>query len=81
MYVINLTAHASHRMRRRGITVKDIEQALSSCIQHLPGDQGGVCHVGHGVNGNELKVWTPPMPLDHSGGRVTVKSVAWKGTS
>jgi hypothetical protein len=63
-------------MTSRGITLADIEHALRGCIQHTPGDQGGVAHLGRAPNNDLLKVWTLPY-TDHDG-TLTVKSAAWK---
>lgn len=80
MNIVIAPGHATTRMQQRGITPADIEHALSNCVQHSPGEQGGTCHLGFGLNGQPLKVWTLHTPLDHAG-TVIVKSAAWKGTS
>jgi len=71
-----LSTHPARRTQQRGITRADIEHALLNCIQHTPGDDGGTCHLGKGLNNDLLKVWTLPY-TDHSG-TLTVKSAAWK---
>jgi hypothetical protein len=77
--IINMFGHPGTRMRERGITRADIENALGTCFAHTPGHNGGGCHVGYGVGGTrELKVWTVQASLVHTGD-IVVKSAAWKG--
>lgn len=76
MIVVIRAGHATQRMEERGITKEDIEFVLQSCDMHLPGDNGGTCHVGLAANGKELKVWTVG-PITHDG-RVIVKTAAWR---
>jgi Domain of unknown function (DUF4258) len=77
-----ISNHCARRMAQRGISAADIERALRCCFDHYPGDDGGTCHVGYGLDSRrQLKVWTTP-PLSPGGdihkGEIIVKSAAWK---
>lgn len=76
MIVIIKLGHATDRMVERGITRDVIEFVLINCLMHLPGDDGGTCHIGRAPNGRELKIWTVG-PLTHEG-EVILKSAAWR---
>jgi hypothetical protein len=78
-----ISNHCADRMVQRGITRDDIDRALRCCFDHYPGDNGGTCHVGYGMDSRrQLKVWTMP-PASPGGdihkGDIIVKSAAWKG--
>jgi hypothetical protein len=75
--------HASLQMAARRIARADVENALQTCWEDIPGDEdNGDRHEGYAADGiHVLRVWTMPGPISsfmHTGD-LKVKSVGWRG--
>jgi hypothetical protein len=75
--------HTEQQMALRRITREDVESALRTCWEDIPGDQdNGDRHEGYAADGcHILRVWTMPGQISsfmHTGD-IKVKSAGWRG--
>jgi len=76
---LGIRGHPERRMRQRGITRADVENALTHHhTSVVSGRSKSVLYIGPGMNGHDLKVWTMPPGIIDEDTTITIKSVAWK---
>jgi len=74
-----IRGHPLERMRDRGVTREDIENAIRNHHSSWSTQQGGIQYIGPACSGDDLKVWVLPPGYCDDNATIIVKSVAWKG--
>jgi N-acetylmuramic acid 6-phosphate (MurNAc-6-P) etherase len=74
---IILTTHAKDRMTERAITMADIRAALEDVLMSWSTNKG-LCYVGPGTSGQELKVVVKPPGMVGENPKMIVITVAWR---
>lgn len=75
--ILILTPHSVSRMQSRGITMDELQYAVSNYIFSAPGMDNSTLLMALLPDGREIKVWVSgALPL---GDYVIIKTAVWRG--
>lgn len=74
MVTFQITTHGGQRLRQRGITVEDLEAAMTRCHKHKPGHGTNWMHYSR-ARGRVIKIVTVQRSCT---GRLTLVTAMWK---